>query len=157
MIKILIAVVLNVCLTSFAKANLSKRVNAIISQSSQKKVQFSIHIVKADSGRNVYSHNAREPLVPASNMKIIVTAAALKFLGPDYRYKTKIGLCDDTLVVIGSGDPLFGDKDTDAKYDRKKGWIFQHIVAAIKKNGVKTIKDIIVDSGVFDDQRVHPS
>jgi len=155
--KILIAVVLSVCLTSFAKANLAKRVNAIISQPSQKKVRFSIHIVKADSGRTVYSHNATEPLVPASNMKIITSAAALKFLGPDYRYKTKIGLCDDTLVVIGSGDPLFGDKDTDAKYNRKNGWIFQHIAAAIKKNGVKTIKDIIVDSGIFDDQRVHPS
>ena len=113
--KILIAVVLSICLTSFAKANLAKRVNAIISQPSQKKVRFSVRIVKADSGRTVYSHNAREALVPASNMKIIASAAALKFLGPDYKYKTKIGLCDDTLVVIGSGDPLFGDKDTDAK------------------------------------------
>ena len=44
----------------------------------------------------------------ASNMKIITTAAALKFLGSDYDYKTQIGLSGEALVVIGSGDPLLG-------------------------------------------------
>ena len=154
--KLLIAFVLGICLASFAKADLAKRVNTVISQPSLKKVQFSIHIIKADSGRTVYSHNAREPLVPASNMKIITTAAALKFLGADYKYKTKVGLCDDTLVVIGSGDPLLGDKDIDAKYSRADGWIFENIIAALKQNDVKYIKDIVIDSGIFDDQRVHP-
>ncbi len=155
--KLLIAVVFTICLGTFAKADLAKRVDAIISQSSLKNVQFSVRIVKADSGRTIYSHNAREPLVPASNMKIIITAAALKFLGPDYNYKTKVGLCGDTLVVIGSGDPLLGDKTTDAKYGREDGWIFEDIIAALKRHGVTTIKDIIVDSGVFDDRRVHPN
>jgi D-alanyl-D-alanine carboxypeptidase/D-alanyl-D-alanine-endopeptidase (penicillin-binding protein 4) len=155
--KILIAVVISLCLTSSVKASLSKRINAIISQPSQKKVRFSIHIVKADSGGTVYNHNATESLTPASNMKIITSAAALKFLGPNFTYKTTVGLCDDTLVVIGSGDPLLGDKDTDAKYSREEGWIFQDITAALKKKGVTKINDIVVDSSVFDDQRVHPS
>ena len=83
--KLLIAAAFSLCLTAFAKADLAKRIDGIISQSSHKKVQFSIHIVKADSGRMVYSHNSRDALVPASNMKIIVTAAALKFLGPEYK------------------------------------------------------------------------
>jgi D-alanyl-D-alanine carboxypeptidase/D-alanyl-D-alanine-endopeptidase (penicillin-binding protein 4) len=155
--KLLIAFVLGICLASFAKADLKKRVNVIISQPSLKKVRFSIHIIKADSQRTVYSHNAGEPLVPASNMKIITSAAALKLLGADYEYKTKVGLCDDTLVVIGSGDPLLGDMDIDAKYNRKDGWIFEDIIASLKQKGVKTIKDIVVDSGIFDDRRVHPN
>jgi D-alanyl-D-alanine carboxypeptidase/D-alanyl-D-alanine-endopeptidase (penicillin-binding protein 4) len=154
--KLLIALVFSLCLATFAKANLTKRVNAIISQPSLKNVQFSIHIVKADSGRTMYSHNSKESLVPASNMKIITTAAALKFLGADYNYKTKVGLCDDTLVVIGSGDPLLGDKTTDDKYNRKAGWIFEDIIAALKRKRITAIKDIIIDSGMFDDQRVHP-
>jgi D-alanyl-D-alanine carboxypeptidase/D-alanyl-D-alanine-endopeptidase (penicillin-binding protein 4) len=154
--KILIVTVLSTCLGSSANADLAKRVDAIINHSSLNKVQFSIHIIKADSERTVYSHNAGEPLVPASNMKIITSAAALKLLGADYEYKTKVGLCDDTLVVIGSGNPLLGDMDTDAKYNRKDGWIFEDIIASLKQKGVKTIKDIVVDSGVFDDQRVHP-
>ena len=155
--KLLIAAVLSISLVGAASADLAERINGIISRSSQEKVQFSIHIVKADSGRMVYSHNARRALVPASNMKIIVAAAALKYLGPDYEYKTKIGLCGETLVVIGSGDPLLGDKVTDAKYGREDGWIFKDIAAALKKNGITTIRDIIVDSSIFDDERVHPN
>ena len=155
--KLLFASVFTLCLGSFAKADLAKRIDGIVSQSSQRKVQFSIHIVKADSGSTVYSHNARESMIPASNMKIIVTAAALKYLGPDYEYKTKVGLWGDTLVVIGSGDPLLGDEETDAGYGRERGWIFKDIAAILKRNGIETIEDIIVDSSVFDDQRVHPS
>jgi D-alanyl-D-alanine carboxypeptidase/D-alanyl-D-alanine-endopeptidase (penicillin-binding protein 4) len=155
--KLLVAAVFTLCLGVPAKADLAKRINGIISQSSQKKVQFSVHITKADSGRIVYSHNARKALIPASNMKVITTAAALKYLGPHYTYETTIGLCGDTLVVIGSGDPLLGDKDTDAKYGRKAGWIFEDIIAVLKKKRIKTIKDIIVDSSIFDDRRVHPN
>jgi len=155
--KLLVAAVFTICLGGLAKADLAKRINGIISQSSQKKVKFSVHIVKADSGRAVYSHNARTALVPASNMKIITSAAALKYLGPNYEYETKVGLCDDTLVVIGGGDPLLGDKVTDAKYGRKANWIFEDIIAVLKKKRIKTVKDIIVDSSIFDDQRVHPN
>jgi D-alanyl-D-alanine carboxypeptidase/D-alanyl-D-alanine-endopeptidase (penicillin-binding protein 4) len=90
-------------------------------------------------------------------MKIITTAAALKYLGPNYEYKTKVSLCGDTLVIIGSGDPLLGDKVTDAKYHRGAGWIFEDIAVVLKKNGIKAVKDIIVDSSMFDDQRVHPN
>jgi D-alanyl-D-alanine carboxypeptidase/D-alanyl-D-alanine-endopeptidase (penicillin-binding protein 4) len=155
--KLLITAVFISCLGSFAKADLAKRINSIISRSSQRKVQYSIRIIRADSGKTVYSHNAKKAMVPASNMKIIVSAAALRYLGPNYEYKTKVGLCGNTLVVIGSGDPLLGDKATDTKYSREAGWIFENIAAALKRNGVTTIKDIIVDSSIFDDQRVHPN
>lgn len=154
--KILLAFVISICLISSVKADLARRIDSIINQPSQRKVRFSIHIVKADSDRTVYGHNATEPLIPASNMKIITSAAALKFLGPNYTYKTTVGLCEQTLVIIGSGDPLLGDKDTDDKYNRKEGWLFQNIADALKKKGITNIKDIIVDSGIFDDQRVHP-
>jgi len=155
--KLLIAVVFNACLVHLAGANLTERINGIISQSSQKKVRFSVHIVKADSGETTYSHNANRAMVPASNMKIIITAAALKYLGADYEYKTKVGLCSQALVVIGSGDPLLSDRVTDAKYGRKNGWIFEDIATALKNNGITAIKDIVVDSSIFDDQRTHPN
>ncbi|MHC4482508.1 MAG: D-alanyl-D-alanine carboxypeptidase/D-alanyl-D-alanine endopeptidase [Planctomycetota bacterium] len=155
--RLLVAAVFSICLVGIASADLAARINAIISRPSQKKVQFSIHIVKADSGKTVYSHNAHNALVPASNMKIITTAAALKYLGPNYKYKTKVGLCGDTLVIIGSGDPLLGHKVTDAKHGRRVGWIFKDIVEVLKQNGIETVKDIIVDSSIFDDQRVHPN
>jgi D-alanyl-D-alanine carboxypeptidase/D-alanyl-D-alanine-endopeptidase (penicillin-binding protein 4) len=139
------------------EAGLTERINGIINQSSQKDVQYSIVIVKADSGEVVYSHDANKAMIPASNMKVITTAAALKYLGPDYKFTTEVGLCGDTLVITGGGDPLLGDKVTDAKYLRETGWIFKDITAALKQNNITAIKDIIVDSSIFDKERVHPN
>jgi len=155
--KILFTALLSIFPGSIARADLADRINSIISRSLQQKVRFSIHIINADSGSTVYEHNARELMIPASNMKIITSAAALKYLGPDFEYTTSIGLCDNTLVVIGSGDPLLGDEKTDAMYGREKGWLFNNIAELLKRNNIKAIEDIIVDSSVFDDQRVHPS
>ncbi|HUT28727.1 MAG TPA: D-alanyl-D-alanine carboxypeptidase/D-alanyl-D-alanine-endopeptidase [Sedimentisphaerales bacterium] len=146
-----------VCFAGTAGAGLAERIDGIIRQPSQSKVQYSVHIVKADTGRALYSHNAAEALMPASNMKIIVTAAALKYLGPDYVFATKVGLCGDRLVIIGSGDPLLGDNVTDAKYGRAAGWIFADIADKLKEKGITSIKDMVIDTTIFDDVRVHPS
>ena len=102
--KLLVALIFSVCLVGFAKADLAKQVDGIIGKYSQSKVKFSIRISKADTGKTVYAHDANNAMVPASNMKVIITAAALKYLGPDYKYKTRVGLCGDSLAVIGSGD-----------------------------------------------------
>ena len=61
------------------------------------------------------------------------------------------------MVVIGSGDPLLGDKSMDARYDRPAGWIFDKIVQALHEQGVAEVNDILIDTTVFDDERVHPS
>jgi len=140
-----------------ARADMAAQINAVIRKPAHKNLRFAVHVVKADSGKTVYAHNASRPMIPASNMKIIVTATALKLLGADYHYTTKVGMCDDKLVIIGSGDPLLGDEATDGKYGRKSGWLFHDIAEKLKASGIATINDIIIDSTVFDDNRVHPS
>ncbi len=140
-----------------AAAQLAKQIDSIINQPSQKTVEYAIQIVRADSGKIIYAKNAGVPMIPASNMKIITTAAALQYLGPDFVYQTVVGLKGDTLVIIGSGDPLLGDRVTDAKYTRQPDWLFRDIAQALKSNDVSSVNDIIVDTTVFDDQRTHPS
>jgi D-alanyl-D-alanine carboxypeptidase/D-alanyl-D-alanine-endopeptidase (penicillin-binding protein 4) len=138
-----------------ARADLTGRVNAIIAQKTQKNVQYGIHIVDAKSGQTAYSYNANRALMPASNMKVVTTAAAVKYLGADFEYVTRVGLMGKTLVVTGSGDPLLGDEKTELKYGRTRGWEFQKVVECLKEAGIKEIEDIIVDGTIFDDQRVH--
>lgn len=145
------------CVTAFAEANLAGRIDEIISKPLEQKVKFSIHIIRAESGGTVYNHDSRELMIPASNMKLMVSATALRYLGPKYVYATKVGLFGNTLAVIGSGDPLLGDERTDAKYGREPGWVFKDIIHALNCKGVTTIEDIIVDTSVFDNERVHPS
>lgn len=154
---LVIVVVLLITLPTLARANLSKKINSIISQKSLEKARFSIHIIKADTGKTVYAHNADVPLIPASNMKLITTAAALKTLGCNFNYETKVGLCGNTLAIIASGDPLLGDKITDSKYNRKQNWILDDITQKLKAKGITTIEDIVVDTTIFDDRLVHPN
>ncbi|MHC4131247.1 MAG: D-alanyl-D-alanine carboxypeptidase/D-alanyl-D-alanine endopeptidase [Planctomycetota bacterium] len=138
-------------------AELAKQINSIINNSLQQKVVFSIHVVNAKSSKTIYDYQGHNALIPASNMKIITTAAALEYLGPDYEYVTEIVLADDTLAIIGSGDPLLGDSITDTQNGKTSGWIFDEIETALKSSNKNNIKDIIVDTSIFDDQLVHNS
>ena len=138
-------------------ADLAETIDGILGESLLKRVRFSIHIIEADSGKTLYDHDARELMIPASNMKLITSAAALTSLGPDFVYKTRIGLSGNTLVVIGSGDPLLGDERMDTKYGREPGWIFKDISHALTCKGIDEIESIIVDTSIFDNERVHPS
>jgi D-alanyl-D-alanine carboxypeptidase/D-alanyl-D-alanine-endopeptidase (penicillin-binding protein 4) len=87
----------------------------------------------------------------------VTSAAALHYLGADYEYITKVGVVGNTLVVIGSGDPLFGDHSTDKALGRSEGWLFDDLASVLKEAGLERLGNVILDSTVFDDERVHPS
>jgi len=155
--KLLIICLLSVLCKATVLADLAGRIESIVNQPTQRKTQFAINIINAESGETVYSLNQNKSMIPASNMKVILSAAALRFLGPDFEYRTQVGLCDNNIVVIGSGDPLLGDEKTDIKNAKKVGWVLDDIAEKLKQSGVKEINDIIIDTTVFDDQLVHPS
>jgi len=155
--SLLILLVLALCLPATTQASLAGRINSIIGRKSQKKVRFAVKVVNAKTGKTLYDSNANKPMVPASNMKVVTSAAALEYLGSNYEFTTKDGLLDKTLVVIGGADPLLGDEATDKKHGRAPDWIFTDIIAALKENGVTAINDIVIDSTFFDDNRVHPN
>ena len=66
------------------------------------------------TGKVVYAHNSAVGFVPASNEKLPVTFAALKTLGPGFRFPTEVrgqgslgadGTWNGNLVLKGYGDP----------------------------------------------------
>ncbi len=76
-----------------------------------------------DGSKAVLAYNASTRMVPASNMKLVTTGAALRAFGPEYRFKTEIGYTgsidnDGTLngdvYIIGGGDPTIGAADSTA-------------------------------------------
>ncbi|MEO0161285.1 MAG: D-alanyl-D-alanine carboxypeptidase/D-alanyl-D-alanine-endopeptidase [candidate division WOR-3 bacterium] len=74
----------------------------------------------------IYEYNGARVFVPASNMKLITTAAALYFLGDDFRYKTFLYLRGrinekrlyGDIVLQGGGDPNFSIENME-KFVRK--------------------------------------
>jgi D-alanyl-D-alanine carboxypeptidase/D-alanyl-D-alanine-endopeptidase (penicillin-binding protein 4) len=84
-----------------------------------------------DGGRVFASHNADTTFNPASLAKLTVTLVALKRLGPDYRFTTRVyadgkvdasGVLDGNLYLAGN-DPSFGDASANviAKELRARG------------------------------------
>lgn len=129
----------------------------IIGRPNQKNTEFSILAVRADDGTVLYRRNSDKPMIPASNMKIITSAAALHYLGADYEYRTRLAMLGDDLVVIGGGDPVLGDTTVDQRHGRTPNWIVEQIIHTLQQRGVKQVNNLIVDSFFFDLNRVHPS
>ncbi len=139
-----------------AEGSLSSSIESILKEKKQTKAIVGIQILDGTTGRVIYERNGHRPMIPASNMKLVTTAAAQHYLGGQFSCTTKVGLLGDGLVVIGGGDPLFGDAKTDQKNGRKPGWILDDILAALKEEHIRTLSDLYVDTMYFDDQRTHP-
>ncbi len=151
------AALLGLVFAPAASASLAGRISAVINDKAQRNAHFTIKIIDASSGRTLYTRNSDEPMAPASNMKIVTSAAALHYLGHDYRFVTKVGLIDKRLIVIGSGDPLLGDRQTDQKYGRPAGWLFDDIANALREHKRTGLEEIIIDRYVFDGNRICPN
>ncbi|MCX7993792.1 MAG: D-alanyl-D-alanine carboxypeptidase/D-alanyl-D-alanine-endopeptidase [Fimbriimonadales bacterium] len=72
------------------------------------------------TGETLYRRDAERMLIPASNMKLIVSAAALHLLGADYRFRTRVwargtilpnGVLQGDLILQGLGDATLGWRD----------------------------------------------
>lgn len=129
----------------------------ILSQQKQTKTRFSILAVDANSGQVVFQLNPETPMIPASNMKLLSTAAALHYLGKDYTFKTQVGVLGNDLIIVGNGDPLLADPKYDTVPGESTNRLMAAIISAMNESGVKTVDNIIVDTSFFDNNRVHPS
>jgi D-alanyl-D-alanine carboxypeptidase/D-alanyl-D-alanine-endopeptidase (penicillin-binding protein 4) len=155
--KLLVCIVVVCASGGISRADLAGKVETIVASQTQGKVRIAVKIVNPANGSVIYSHNASQPLIPASNMKLVTTAAALNYLGPDFVYLTGVGLVGDAVAVIGSGDPLLGDKPTMQKNNLDPRWVLKDAAEILRKNNVTAISDVIVDGTVFDDEYVQPS
>jgi len=77
--------------------------------------RWGVQVVSLDSGRTLFSRNAGQYFVPASNAKLFTCALALCRLGPDHRIRTSVlaaalpgpdGVLKGDLTFYGRGDPM---------------------------------------------------
>ncbi|MFC4800396.1 D-alanyl-D-alanine carboxypeptidase/D-alanyl-D-alanine-endopeptidase [Neobacillus sp. GCM10023253] len=109
-----------------------------------------ISIRSAADGKMIYEYNGDVRLRPASNMKLLTAAAALKVLGEDYTFPTEIHIdgpvkkktLAGNLYIKGKGDPTLTKED------------FDNLAKEIRKHGITKIKgNLIGDDSHFDDVR----
>src|SRR5262245_19715776 len=79
-----------------------------------KGARLAVCVVDVDSGERLYARDIDAPMAPASNMKVVTTAAALSLLGADHAFATRLlaadapdarGVLAGDLVVLGGADP----------------------------------------------------
>ena len=102
------------------------------------------------------------PRIPASNMKLLTTAAMLSERGNSHVFRTRLVLDGNRLIIVGDGDPALADPDLLRTMQDKDGdpldveTLLDLWTSAIKNAGVEQIDELIVDDRIFDQKTMHP-
>jgi serine-type D-Ala-D-Ala carboxypeptidase/endopeptidase (penicillin-binding protein 4) len=115
--------------------------------------QVGICIMDVQTGQIFGSHNRDMSLIPASNMKIVTTAAALKILGSDFTFRTDLQYEGDikdsvlygNIVIKGYGDPTLGSPlfDSIASFSM----LLDSFSLKIKALGINKIQGKVIGDG----------
>jgi D-alanyl-D-alanine carboxypeptidase/D-alanyl-D-alanine-endopeptidase (penicillin-binding protein 4) len=115
--------------------------------------EWGVLVVSLDTGDTIFAVEPEAALAPASNVKLLTTAAALHVLGPEYRFRTWMladgpisdGVLDGDLVMYGTGDPGISDRFYGSKEE-----VFQRLVDQLEVAGIHTVTgDLVADASFF--------
>lgn len=153
-------------------ADLDDAVRRLVRQGQPKGSSISVSIRDLSTGAEVSAWEADRPLIPASNMKVLTTGAALVALGPEFRFRTTMRLIDNgdrpaDLLLVGDGDPAFADPSLLASMtwnrpdgSREVGLDCGRFVSiwtdAVTGEGVRQLGMVIADDRIFEPQGFHP-
>lgn len=126
------------------------RLGEILARPALATAKVGLYVTRIDDGQRLFAHNQDTLLIPASNVKIVTTAAALHGLSPDFRFRTEIfglldeqGFVDGDLYVKGHGDPSLLPE---------RVW---YLANRLYFQGVREIRGgIVVDDSYFDGPRL---
>src|SRR5262249_11755280 len=110
------------------------------------RTKVGVEVMQASNGDVLFAHNAGVQFNPASNTKMLTTAAAMSYLGADFRYHTALygpdpdadGVVHGDVVLRGSGDPSLTTTDV------------AEIARALSAHGVQRI-----EGDLYTDPRFH--
>ena len=141
-------------------AALRSELSGILDSAATGGAAVSMLVVSLDRGDTLFALAPDLQLAPASNMKLYTTAAALYYLGPEFRYSTYLeiegeirdGALHGDVVLRGTGDPsLSGRMLTDGAAP------FTKMVDALVAIGVREVGgDVVGDGSWFDAEWLAP-
>jgi D-alanyl-D-alanine carboxypeptidase/D-alanyl-D-alanine-endopeptidase (penicillin-binding protein 4) len=109
-----------------------------------------VAVVSLRTGEMLYGRNESRALMPASNMKLLTSAAAMTMLGPDFAFRTALyadgqvsdGILSGSLYLKGFGDPDLNERRV------------VEMAEALHERGVRQVSDVVADDSFFDDRRL---
>ncbi len=130
-----------------SKEELKKRIENILAKVPDQTVS-SIIVFNPQTQDTIFSENASDTVIPASNTKLFTTATALNLMGSDFVLSTKIlsvarvrnGVLNGNLYIKGYGNSVFTEQD------------LIEMVKELKNKGIKEITgNVIGDDSYFDE------
>lgn len=120
-----------------ADAGLREQLTTLLGDARLTGASAALTVRDLDTGDTLYRSNSATRLLPASNTKLLTSAAALDVLGPAHRFTTDVRRQGGTLYLRGTGDPTIMAAD----YDR--------LAAAVARSGLRTVR-LATDDSWFD-------
>ena len=146
-----------------AAANVSAEIDGILAAHGVAASDAGIFIWDIDAARQVVALNATTPLAPASNMKLVTTAAALTSWGAEHRFTTWLyvrdgrlieGVLTGNLYLRGGGDPSLSTRSYQLDELGFKTASFETFARNLRALGVHTVGGrVIGDESWFDEER----
>lgn len=134
--------------------SLSVRLATVLDGRALRGARVAALVVDEASGTVLFERDAEQPLVPASNQKVLTALAALAGFGPAHRFKTDVlstapidgqGRVPE-LIVRGGGDPALTSEE------------FWRIAADLRRIGLREVRgDLLLDDSAFDGERWNPA
>ena len=142
--------------------SLVRKIDAILRRSEARRGHWGIEVVHLSAGGVLYSRDAEHLFLPASNMKLFTTAAAVEKLGPDFVFRTTVestalpdtnGRVGD-LILVGRGDPTLGNRvipgEPTPPNQPPADAVFQKLAEQVAARGVReVIGNLIADDSYF--------
>ncbi|MDH6060959.1 D-alanyl-D-alanine carboxypeptidase/D-alanyl-D-alanine-endopeptidase [Chrysosporum bergii ANA360D] len=127
-------------------AQLQLAVENITNSPEFNRVRWGILVKNLASQQTLYDQDAEKYFQPASNTKLLTTAAALQQLGANFRIRTSVYQDQNGVVrVVGRGDPSL------------KLPQLQELAQQLRQQGISQINELVGDDSYFQGQTVHPS
>jgi D-alanyl-D-alanine carboxypeptidase/D-alanyl-D-alanine-endopeptidase (penicillin-binding protein 4) len=140
---------------------LDQQIARILAASDAQRGSWGIQVVELATGKLLYERDADHLFIPASNMKMFTTAAALEKLGPDYTFHTTVesdagpdaqGRVWD-LYLVGRGDPNLGVRTFPYTYHGRQqpaDKFLEELADQVKARGVReVVRKLVADDSYF--------
>ena len=119
------------------KKDLKKFIYSSIKESDLRE-SIAIKVVSLDDGETLFEHNSKKLMTPASNVKLLTSAASLHYLGKEHVFETTILKNKDNIILVGGADPELSLQVIDS-------------LAGLVSKDLKLIDTLFIDGGLFDD------
>ena len=128
------------CINAASAKHLPSVIDKVFTDTDISKSAVGISIQNIDKPRKFYELNSEKPMMPASSQKIITTMPAIKILGENYKFSTKLykdTINEEYYLVLGA-DPYLTKKE------------LKLLLSNIKLPKDKNISKFYIDDSIFD-------